>query len=272
MDQDKEMALKEILSVIDKYRVEDELFDTAYENISPHERSIIKKCVALNYKYLSYNFHDSFNQKVVEFKCEDFYLKKTVQKKEAAFVFLSKDIDSPAQVISLVLPPRILGIETYVLGLYEKWPESLLLCMELTGIYNVYTITRDLFYDIIKKPLFKWAYLFLGNGDSLGDNIIHLYPPKKGLIIRNPSKDKRIDTDQLSFLHPSLELEEETLDEGELEIEGFSVIYTEKDITIPNFFSKHPPLILGNGLEGLWMWDNITRETFFCNMCTVFSV
>ena len=194
------MALEDLISYLEPYLVPDHEFDRAYEEVSPYVRGLIKKSISLNYLWFEYffrgpcNYFFKGNIKEIDFSINN-------EPKQLALLVLSKDIDSFAELIPLVIAPRLLDIEVVVVGNFDTWPINLILTLELLGISNVYLLPSEdrlsnlagLTTDRESTFLFLGECTYLDKSNFKNRDIFFFYPPKQGMIIEDPKKSKVLD-------------------------------------------------------------------------------
>ncbi len=180
-------------------------------------------------------------------------------------VFLSKEVDSLAQLIALLIIPRILGIDTYVVGSYNTWPINILVTLELLGIPDVYRMTDGHVGNLKLGFDPFWSYFWVGSSNTSLQNFIqHIAPPRYGVVVKRNNSKSGVNQKHIKISHPSLNLIEVSVDKSEksyreLNFKRVDVIYTDEMIYNPLPSS----LILGRGFETFWMWPQVNIKDFF---------
>ncbi len=239
--------------------VDDSLFDDAYDSVESWKRGIIKKSIALSYKWHLFRLH---NREMVrwEGKVEDYLFGEERRIRPCVALFLSNKVDSPSQIISLILPPRLLGIkDLFVFGLYEEnWPKVILLTLELLGVDRVYFLEKkDIPYIVsffTEARGTVWSLVspeekgFFSSVEGLHEIF---FTPVRGAILA--CDIDKFNLDEITFSHPSLSLVKK---DSFRKDEYFDVIYQVKKGKGRSALGKdnYIPIFLGPGYESLWLW------------------
>ncbi len=257
------VALEEILG--ENRLIGDSLFDEAYDRIEPWQKGVIKKSIALGYKWNLFRIQQGERiQKEIE--TEDGTFVEEMVRCPCFALVLSPKVDSPSQVISLLLPPRIIGIkEIIVFGLYEEtWPLSILLSLEFLGIERVYFVRQGEMSSLVSWMLEKdgvmWALVSPDEEDIYRRHRIHeiFVTPSVGAIF---SRDReKFNREEIVFSHPSLSLVEKDSFSPD---ESFDVIYAEGKEYFPLSLFPDAPFLLGAGHESLWLWPSWRFSSLF---------
>jgi len=275
VDKNKEMVVEKFLEQKIIQPLNEEEFDIAFESIDAYVKSIIKKSISLNYLFLKNKVCQYTSKKKTEIDLEELNIIELQQTKRGVVVFLSREFSSPSQLIGLLLIPRILGISTFVIGNYNKWPINILVTLELLGVTNVYNVVEDKLSNTNLTIDPSWSFFCLGTAYvPLNDHVKHLSSPKYGLVINSDNVTSYINKEHIQIAHPSLYITEISYDNfkksyTEDKIKGIDIIYTDCkiDITTPSF----PRLLLGRGLETLWFFPQVDINDFLVEHYTILT-
>ena len=275
MDKNKNMVIEKFIEQKIIQPLEEKEFDIAFESIDAYVKSIIKKSISLNYLFIKNKFCQYTNKRKTEVDLEELNIVEVQQTKMGVVVFLSREFNSPSQLIGLLLIPRILGISTFVIGNYNKWPINILVTLELLGIFNVYNLLEEKLSNINLSIDPCWSFFSLGTPCvPLNNQIKYLSLPKYGLVINSDNATSHINKNHIQIAHPSLYLTEisyESFKEWvtKEKLKDIDVIYTDCkiDITTPSL----PPLLLGMGLETFWFFPQVNIKDFLMHHYIIFT-
>ena len=275
MDKNKKMVIENFLEQKIIYPLDEKEFDRAYDHIDTYVKSIIKKSIHLNYLFLENEFFKSRFNKKREITLEGLKIIEVQQKKRGIVAFLSKDFNSPSQLIALILIPRILGIDTFVIGNYPKWPINLLVTLEFLGISHVYNLDEKKLSHINVDFDPNWSFFSLGTPlPTLKEPVKYLNLPKYGLVVKK-NDSSSINIKHIQIAHPSLNISEIAYDDFKKsyptsKLRDIDVIYTECGLNLPPFPS--PFLILGRGLETFWFFPHLDINDFLVEQYSIFKI
>ncbi len=254
--------------------VSEEVFDSAYEELSPARRGIIKKAIALTHKVMGLKFSPITSSFKTIAGLDDgrrFVEERTLH--PSLSLVLSRGVSSPSQLISLLLPPRLAGIkEVRVFRCGNgagDWPAPLVVSLEMLGIDRVFHISLQELEEVF--PLLQeegGAVCFLCEDKDKGrfaqfqqgENVFFFFSPKRAGIF-SEDRDK-FDLDEISFSHPSLRIK---VVEDEDHMEDLDVLYMDlrRDGLAPSLKIKKVPLLLSPGWECVWMWRDLFYPVLF---------
>jgi len=266
------MALESCREILKPYLLPDEVFDRAYEKIDPYFRGLIKKAISINYSYLGSLFSAPWRQITKEeHKNIRFF---SFKKKRSIIIVLSKEMYSPSQLISLALAPRMLDIEVIVVGCFDIWPSAIVLSLELLGILDVYGVSEEILYKLIKNATNSEIFAFLGEDLEIEKKdflkkIIFFRPPKKALVIEEKKDSQRINLDHIKFSHPQMEIKKVVLEDNNAASirktlpRDIDVIYSPLEFFGMEELENMDALFLGPGYETFWVWKQMFEEMFF---------
>ncbi len=258
------MAL--VLNKLQEYKIPDELFDEAYNNIDPEIKGLIKKSIEINYNFIT----QVYGQKGESFCIHQYksFELNNVNKKKSVILYIQENI-SAVHLISSLLFLKILDIEHIVISNFKSPPHKLLLTLELVGEFDVYNLNEESFLQILSysEDYFKIFFRNVPKG-FYGKDFEILTPPANALIIKDKeNRNKKIDKNKILFSHPLINIKEfdfSTALEEKLkkEINDTSVIYSEVKLP-PTLLEKINCVVLGPGLELLWVWHNLKEDVLF---------
>ncbi len=249
---------------IDRYIVEDDEFDRAYELVSSKERAVIKKSIAQLFdfylksaliKEISIKFKRGFEFFLNTFPCK-------------WGIILTNGKINPSQVIAV----SVLAVMSEVENLFfiqtkkrgKKIDELTLLSLELSGCNSVYLISakeiKRLLLDLLSKSPSGFL-IVIGDEDFLikiqkGIRDLNFYKCfflnalKKAFVF--PKKE--FDIDLIKRFNPYLDIKVlENIDK--IDVNSFEVGYVTREWR--SRFSKKIPYLFGPGQEGFWFWKEL---------------
>ncbi len=273
-----------------QFIVSEELFTSAYAQVSLQEKTRLKKCIAgLQTWYDHVKIQACSTQ--IDY-CQGLQTWTREQPRDWVLVQVEAESASPAVLLATILPPVLAGVSEVVICSNRDtipYPASFLTACELSGLETVLNCP-----DPVVKDLLKDMHRLSPNGALIA---LHSGSPANGFSgiemdtstqvpvyrLRGPRTAglwiddvQDWDFEALAFAHPELEIHVWSGHSLQLPVSWPSRRGTIQEfrqagydaLFVPDPHLKDSrgwaPVILGSGQEGTWVWPEFCRTICLC--------